>query len=101
MSKAQVDAIASLAALGEDQMWALLAATDPAAFLLSVRDRIAALEVVNAMLRDALRDALETWTFSDSSQAHTHTWHDREDWKERHREVIDSALRGEGGGDAE
>lgn len=38
----------------------------------------------------ALVDALETWTF-DRGQQHIHTWHDRENWKERHAAAIQAA----------
>lgn len=46
----------------------------------------------NELLRAALADALRTWTFSEGQQ-HTHTWHDREDWRERHRAAIEAAER--------
>lgn len=36
-----------------------------------------------AVERAALTDALRTWSFDDA-QRHTHSWHDREDWIERH-----------------
>jgi hypothetical protein len=34
-------------------------------------------------LEAALRDAIATWQFGES-QNHEHSWHDREDWFERH-----------------
>lgn len=45
------------------------------------------------MLREAnaaIADALLVWSFSDGQQ-HTHSWHDREDWKERHWPAIERA----------
>lgn len=40
-----------------------------------------------AVERAALTDALRTWSFDDA-QRHTHSWHDREDWYERHATVL-------------
>lgn len=37
----------------------------------------------NAALLAALTDAIRTWRFNDY-QHPTHSWHDREDWFERH-----------------
>lgn len=39
-------------------------------------------------LREALRDAIQTWSFTDGQQ-HTHSWHDREDWFARHPVALD------------
>lgn len=38
----------------------------------------------------AVRDAEKAWTF-DSDQVHTHTWHDREDWKDRNDSAVAAA----------
>lgn len=59
-----------------------------------LRGQIQALSLEQFLARAALRDALANWTF-DRHQGHTHTWHDREDWKERHAEML---KRVEGGG---
>lgn len=50
----------------------------------------------NAMLaelaaaRYAIRDAATEWSF-DARQQPTHTWHDRENWMERHAAAIEKA----------
>ena len=47
-------------------------------------------------MEKALIDAIRTWTFNDH-QHHTHSWHDREDWFERHevaREIRKALGRG-------
>lgn len=52
----------------------------------------------NAMLaelaaaRYAIRDAVTEWTF-DARQQPTHTWHNREDWAERHADAIETASK--------
>ena len=45
--------------------------------------RIEMLEANVVRLREALDDAIRTWAFHDW-QGHAHSWHDREDWFERH-----------------
>lgn len=49
-----------------------------------------------ARAKAALADAESSWSFDDG-QMHTHSWHDREDWRERNAEALRSA-RGESGG---
>lgn len=51
----------------------------------------------NAELRAAIRDADRSWSFSDG-QAHTHSWHDKQDWRARHAASLSPAPQ-EGGGD--
>lgn len=66
----------------------------------AARAELAALRQRADDLEAALRDAVRTWTFSDA-QFPEHSWHDREDWYERHavaREVR-AALRSGGEGE--
>lgn len=38
----------------------------------------------------ALRDANQAWSFN-GGQMHTHSWHDRADWRERNRAALSAA----------
>ena len=69
-----------------------------AAKLKTFRERAKAAERDLAEANAAIRDALDSWTF-DERQWHTHSWHDLENWKEKHSAAIKRAKEGERGTD--
>lgn len=56
-------------------------------------DELRTLRASLAAAHAALKDAMDSWSF-DEGQRHTHTWHTREDWYERHETVLRAASEG-------
>lgn len=56
----------------------------------AARAELAAVRETLGAAHHALRNVDECWSFG-GRQEPTHTWHTREDWRERHRETLEKA----------